>query len=66
MMVMLSICTKELNRYVSIFSEVWFIDCTAGEFVHSVLQCLNKRTEFVPFILYIYSQAPSVKQNNCL
>jgi hypothetical protein len=41
MMVMLSICTKDMNRYVSMFPEVWFIDCTAGEFVHSVLHHLN-------------------------
>ncbi len=41
MMVMLSICTKEMNRYVSMFPEVWFIDGTAGDFVHSVLQHLK-------------------------
>jgi hypothetical protein len=32
MMVMLSICTKDMNRNVSMYPEVWFIDCTAGEF----------------------------------
>jgi len=31
MMVMLSISTKDMNRYVSMYPEVWFIDCTAGE-----------------------------------
>jgi hypothetical protein len=41
MMVMLSICMKEMNRYVSMFPEVWFIDCTASEFVHSVLHYLK-------------------------
>jgi hypothetical protein len=41
MIVMLSICTKEMNRYVSMFPEVWIIDCTAGEFVHSILHHLK-------------------------
>jgi hypothetical protein len=41
MMVMLSIFTKEMNRYVSMFPEVWFIDCTAGELIYSVLQHLK-------------------------
>jgi hypothetical protein len=41
MMVMLSICTKEMNRYVSMFPEVWFIDCTAGEFVHKCFTLLE-------------------------
>ncbi len=40
-MVMLSICTKEMNRYVSMFPEVWFIDCIAGEFIHNVLHYLK-------------------------
>jgi hypothetical protein len=31
MLVMLSISTKDMNRYVSMYPEVWFIDCTAGE-----------------------------------
>jgi hypothetical protein len=33
MMVMLSICTKDMNKYVSMFPDVWFIDCTAGELI---------------------------------
>ena len=33
MLVMISISTKEMNRFVSVYPEVWFIDCTAGEFV---------------------------------
>ncbi len=41
MMVMLSICTKEMNRYVSMFSEVWLIDCTAGEFGQTILLSLK-------------------------
>jgi len=32
MLVMLSISTKDMNRFVSMHPEVWFIDCTAGEF----------------------------------
>jgi len=30
MMVMLSLATKDMNRYVAMYPEVWFIDCTAG------------------------------------
>ena len=33
MLVMISISTKDMNRYVSMYPEVWFIDCMAGEFV---------------------------------
>ena len=33
MMVMLSLATKDMNRYVAMYPEVWFIDCTAGKFV---------------------------------
>jgi hypothetical protein len=50
MMVMLSIRTKEMNRYVSMFPEVWFINCTADEFVHSVLQCFEYHSQIC--ILY--------------
>ena len=31
MLVMLSISTNDMNRYVSMYPEVWFIDCTSGE-----------------------------------
>ncbi len=30
MVVMLSISTNDMNRYVAMYPEVWFIDCTAG------------------------------------
>ncbi len=33
MMVMLSICTKDINKYVLMFPDVWFIVCTAGELI---------------------------------
>ena len=33
MLVMISISTKDMNRFVSMHPSVWFIDCTAGEFV---------------------------------
>ena len=33
MLAMISISTKDMNRFVSMYPEVWFIDCTAGEFV---------------------------------
>jgi len=32
MLVVISISTKDMNRFVSMHPEVWFIDCTAGEF----------------------------------
>ena len=31
MLVMLSISTSDMNRFVSMNPEVWFIDCTSGE-----------------------------------
>jgi hypothetical protein len=33
MMIMLSLCTQDMNKYVSMFPDVWFIDCTAGELI---------------------------------
>jgi hypothetical protein len=33
MLVMLSISTNDMNRYESMYPEVWFIDCTSGETV---------------------------------
>ena len=30
MMVFLSLATKEMVRYMSMYPEVWFMDCTAG------------------------------------
>ncbi len=43
MLVMLSISTNDMNRYVSMYPDVWFIDCTSGESVFSntyVLICI--------------------------
>ncbi len=34
-LVMLSISTNDMNRYVSMYPEVWFIDCTSGESIYS-------------------------------
>ncbi len=36
MAVMLYILTHDMNRYVEMYPEVWFIDCTAGKFFQSV------------------------------
>ena len=33
MLVMVSISTEDMNRFVSMYPEVWFIYCTAGEFL---------------------------------
>ncbi len=41
MMVMLSIFMKKMNRYVSMYPEVWFIDCTAGKFGQTNLLSLK-------------------------
>ncbi len=30
MVVMLSISTNDMNRYVAMYLKIWFIDCTAG------------------------------------
>lgn len=30
MMVFISLATKEMARYMSMYPEVWFMDCTAG------------------------------------
>jgi len=30
MMVFISLATKEMVRYMSMYTEVWFMDCTAG------------------------------------
>ena len=35
MLVMLSISTNDMNRYVSMYPEMWFIDCTSGETLYS-------------------------------
>jgi hypothetical protein len=35
MLVMLSISTNDMNRYVYMYPDVWFIDCTSGESVCS-------------------------------
>jgi hypothetical protein len=35
MLVMLSISTNDVNRYVSMYPEVWFIDCTSDETVYT-------------------------------
>ena len=43
MLVMLSISTNDMNRYVSMYPDVWFIDCTCGESLCSntyVLICI--------------------------
>ncbi len=34
MLVMLSISTNDMNSYVSMYPDVWFIDCTSGESVY--------------------------------
>ena len=31
MLVMIFVSTNDMNRYVSMYPEVWFIDCTSGE-----------------------------------
>ena len=45
MLVMLAISTNDMNRYVSMYPEVWFIDCTSGESFLFELNCTD------PYIL---------------
>ena len=37
MMVLLSLCTKDMNKSVAMFPEVWFVDCTAGKYFEYLL-----------------------------
>ncbi len=39
MVIMLSIFTNDMNRYVAMYPEVWFIDCSAGMLFK--IQCEN-------------------------
>jgi hypothetical protein len=51
MVVMLSISTHDMNRYVAKYPEVWFIDCTAGKFFQSVWYNLyHTHSNLLPFI----------------
>jgi hypothetical protein len=36
MMLLVSIATNDMIRYESMYPEVWFLDCTAGEWVHKI------------------------------
>ncbi len=36
MLVMLSLSTSDMNRYVAMYPEVWFVDCTAGMCIRNV------------------------------
>ncbi len=38
MVIMLSISTNDMNRYVAMYPEVWFIDCTAGMLFKSLCE----------------------------
>jgi hypothetical protein len=64
MMVMLSICTKDMNKYVSMFPDIWFLDCTAGELIslhylyyghlsHTMYNFLVKATNFQKKQLFV-------------
>ncbi len=49
-LVMLSISTNDMNRYVSMYPEVWFIDCTSGESVFSSTIVPIRIYEFIDFL----------------
>jgi hypothetical protein len=52
MLVMLSLLTNDMNRYVAIYPEVWFIDCTAGE--HPCNSCGYTITVF-QFVYFVFA-----------
>ena len=53
MLVMLSLSTNDMNRYVAMYPEVWFVDCTAGEQCHCLIFSLSCFTyEFTCHNLY--------------
>ena len=45
-MVMLSLATKEMIKYISMYSEVWVMDCTAGKFKLLSSKLYKTRTQF--------------------
>ena len=53
MLVMLSISTNDMNRYVSMYPDVWFIDCTSGETEYTNCDICNCTYDFVYTMLYI-------------
>ena len=53
MLVMLSISTSDMNRFVSMFPEVFFIDCTSGEPEYTNSICCNHIYGFVYTNSYI-------------
>jgi len=52
MLVMLSISTNDMNRYVSMYPEVWFIDCTSGETEYLKSYICNHTYDFVYDFVY--------------
>ena len=53
MLVMLSISTNDMNRYVSMYPEVWFIDCTSGETEYLNCYICNRTYYFLYTISHI-------------
>ena len=53
MLVMLSISTNDMNRYVSMYPKVWFIDCTSGETEYTNCNIWNCTYIFVYTMSYI-------------
>ena len=60
MLVMLSISTNDMNRYVSLYPEVWFIDCTSGETEYLNCYICNRTYDFVYTISYIIVSNSSI------
>ena len=55
MLVMLSISTNDMTRYVSMHPEVWFIDCTLGEIVFTTLYiqiCILNMALYIPVLIF--------------
>ena len=54
MLVMLSLSTSDMNRFVSMYPEVLFIDCTSGETEYTNCYICNCLYDFVIFNSYIF------------
>jgi hypothetical protein len=67
MMIMLSLCTQDMNKYVLMFPDVWFIDCTAGELISNFFFYGGHFSQqLLYFLLKPCSKGPTVKRSNYL
>ena len=65
MVVMLSISTNDMNRYVAMYPKVWFIDCTAGMLFKIQCDFFSYKC-ILKYPFDMHSQEPINRRNNCL